>query len=152
MTSIFTLWTQSLIVFLFSVCVCGGVCLSHVMEELGENGSGESPCLQSPWSMVEEESTVLGWRWGDIWEGYIWGITGYMDICVFEDKRLSMHACTGGLQRDWSSSPTLCDLGQGSPLSGPVSVYNNVYLSICTGLLNAYMRYSSCSPEDNTEV
>ena len=57
--------------------------MSHVMEELGENGSGESPCLQSPWSMVEEESNVLGWRWGDIWEGYIWGIYGiYGYMCM----------------------------------------------------------------------
>lgn len=51
--------------------------LWHVMEE---SGSGESPCLQSPWSMVEEENNVLGWRWGDIWEGYIWGIWGIYGI------------------------------------------------------------------------
>ena len=88
----------------------------------------------------------------DIYGGYM----GYMDICVCEDKRLSMHACTGGLQRDWSSSPTLQRVtrpwARQSPFWPSLSVYNNVYLSICTGLLSAYMRYSSCSPEDNTEV
>lgn len=50
---------------------------------------------------------------------------GYMgdirDIWIYVYARISdlacMHAWEDCKDRDWSSSPTLCDLGQGSPLS-----------------------------------
>ena len=87
----------------------------HVMEE---SGSGESPCLQSPWSMGEEEkNNVLGWRWGNIWEGYIWGIWGIYGIYVY--ARISDLACMHGriAKTETGVLVPLCDLGQGSPLS-----------------------------------
>ena len=58
----------------------------------------QSLCLQSPWSVVEEESNVLGWRWGDIWEGYIWGIYGIYGYMCTEDKRISDLACMHALE------------------------------------------------------
>ena len=39
--------------------------------------------------------------------GVYGGYTGYMDICVRKDKRLSMHAWEDCKDRDWSSSPTV---------------------------------------------
>ena len=90
---------------------------------------------------------------GGIYMGYMGDIG---DIWIYVYARISDLACMHGRIAKTETGvlvPLCVTLGKAVPFLGPsLSVCNNVYLSICTVLLNAYMRYSSSSPEDSTEV